>query len=319
MSAQRGLGRGLDTLFRIDKTDSASHSVNDTEGDIRTLPIFKLTPGEGQPRQIFDEELLDELAASIRNQGVIQPLLVRPLANDPGERYEIVAGERRWRAAKRAGLSQLPVIVRDMSDDEALTVALVENLQREDLNPVEEARAMATLRERLKLSQEELASRLGKSRPAVANTLRLLQLPEAMLEAIHTGELTAGHARTLLALNDEEAQATLYEAILEKGLSVRDAENAVSCFKREGRLPVSVAGPAKPAARQPKPVRLKHAQQQLRERLHSKVTVSGTDQAGKITIPYEGEEALLSLLRALGVNVDTMDTEPNPEPESQNS
>ena len=178
---------------------------------------------------------------------------------------------------------------------------------------------MATLRERLKLSQEELASRLGKSRPAVANTLRLLQLPEAMLEAIHTGELTAGHARTLLALNDEEAQATLYEAILEKGLSVRDAENAVSCFKREGRLPVSVAGPAKPAARQPKPVRLKHAQQQLRERLHSKVTVSGTDQAGKITIPYEGEEALLSLLRALGVNVDTMDTEPNPEPESQNS
>ena len=304
MSAQRGLGRGLDTLFRIDKAGSTPHTGNDTEGDIRTLPIFKLIPGQGQPRQIFDEELLDELAASIRNQGVIQPLLVRPLADDPGERYEIVAGERRWRAAKRAGLSQLPVIVRDMSDDEALTVALVENLQREDLNPVEEAKAMATLRERLKLSQEELASRLGKSRPAVANTLRLLQLPEAMLEAIHTGELTAGHARSLLALNDVEAQATLYEAILEKGLSVRDAENAVACFKREGRLPVSVAGPAKPNARQPKPARLKNAQQQLRERLHSKVTVSGTDQAGKITIPYEGEEALRSLLHALGVDMD---------------
>ena len=177
MSAnERGLGRGLDALFRnvtpaerpsSAKADSAEVPAPSVPKSTTTLPIAALTPCKGQPRKHFDEAALDELAASIREQGIIQPLLVRPLADRPGH-YQIVAGERRWRAAQRAGLTEVPVYLRELSDEDALTAALIENLQREDLNPLEEAQAIQSLRERLPYSQEELAQRLGKSRSAGA-------------------------------------------------------------------------------------------------------------------------------------------------------
>lgn len=202
MSAnERGLGRGLDALFRnvtpaerpsSAKVDSAEVPAPSVPKNTTTLPIAALTPCKGQPRKHFDEAALDELAASIRSQGVIQPLLVRPRRTETATIYEIVAGERRWRAAQRAGLTEVPVYLRELSDEDALTAALIENLQREDLNPLEEAQAIQSLRERLPYSQEELAQRLGKSRSAVANSLRLLQLPRPMQDALKDGRI---HAR----------------------------------------------------------------------------------------------------------------------------
>lgn len=298
MSTQHGLGRGLDTLFKSSAPILDEKQKESAEG-ISTLPVLKLVPCQGQPRRSFDESALDELASSIREQGILQPLLVRPAPGDPGA-YEIVAGERRWRAAKKAGLSQVPVIIRELDDNEALTIALVENLQREDLNPVEEAHAMAALQKRLKISQDALAAKLGKSRPAVANALRLLQLPENILESLELGEISAGHARALLALSDApREQDLLFAAVLEKELSVRSTENAVAVFKKEGALPASIDRPAK-AARPLKSDYLKGLQKTLRSSLNTKVTLSGTESTGRIIISYDSSDALNKLLERLG-------------------
>ena len=242
MSAnERGLGRGLDALFRnvtpaerasSAKADSAEVPAPSVPKSTTTLPIAALTPCKGQPRKHFDEAALDELAASIRSQGVIQPLLVRPRRTETATIYEIVAGERRWRAAQRAGLTEVPVYLRELSDEDALTAALIENLQREDLNPLEEAQAIQSLRERLPYSQEELAQRLGKSRSAVANSLRLLQLPRPMQDALKDGVFTPGHARAVLALPERALQDILFNAVMTRRLSVRDAEEAVIHWKR---------------------------------------------------------------------------------------
>ena len=293
---QRGLGRGIDTLFR-----NSSLPLREEGDGIKQLSVFKLVPGAGQPRQIFADVALDELAASIRSQGVIQPLLVRPL---PDGMYEIVAGERRWRAAKKAGLLQVPVIIRELSDAEALTMALVENLQREDLNPLEEARAMATLRDKLALSQEDIAARIGKSRSAVANALRLLQLPEVILLALQTETVTAGHARALLALPDENVRMNLFQAIREHGLSVRDVENAITYYKQYGTLPAGLQshGDAPAPHRTPrmeKTAEIKEAQARLRACIHPRVTISGSTASGRITLPYESPEALGEIINAL--------------------
>lgn len=299
MSTQRGLGRGLDTLFNSSAPVLTDKQKESPEG-VLTLPVLKLIPCQGQPRRSFDESALDELASSIREQGILQPLLVRPVQGDPGT-YEIVAGERRWRAAKKAGLSQVPVIIRELSDDEALTIALVENLQREDLNPVEEAHAIAALQNRLQISQEALAARLGKSRPAVANALRLLQLPENILESLELGEISAGHARALLALSDyPREQDLLFAAVLEKELTVRGTENAVTVFKKEGALPASIDKTAKAESKPPKSEYIRGLQKALRSRLKSNVTVSGTENAGRLIIPYASSEALREILELLG-------------------
>ena len=235
--SSKGLGRGLDALLRRTDMGAARQEKNDTpeketgtEHSPTLLPLSHLHANPSQPRQTFDAESLAELAASIREQGIIQPLLVRPLADRPGH-YQIVAGERRWRAARQAGLGQVPVHVREMSDAEVMAAALIENLQREDLNPMEEAQALQQLRETLKLTQEALAARLGKSRPAIANALRLLQLSPAAQDDLHHGRLSAGHARCLLALgNDDRALAAaevLRSHIISESLSVRQAEEAV--------------------------------------------------------------------------------------------
>ena len=207
-----GLGKGLEALF-------AENAMED-EGRTVTLPIGEIVPNRAQPRKQFDDEALAELADSIASHGVLQPLLVRPLTDGS---YQLVAGERRWRASRMAGLAEVPVVVREMSDREAAELALIENLQREDLNPMEEAQGYQTLMEAYGLTQEEAARVVNKSRPAVANSLRLLHLPEPVKELVGKGRLAAGHARALLAF-PEELREQMAEETLEKGLTVHELE-----------------------------------------------------------------------------------------------
>lgn len=311
-SEKRGLGRGIDTLFR---NSSVSQEVKQSSEEITKLTISALIPCPSQPRKIFEDRPLEELAESIRNQGIVQPILVRPILDNPGK-YEIVAGERRYRAAKIVGLTEVPVCVRSLSDTDALAVALVENLQREDLNPIEEAQAMQALRENLGESQESLAARLGKSRSAVANTLRLLQLPDNMQRALSGNTFTAGHARAVLSIQDDEnAQRQLFDAILDKQLTVRDAENAAQHHKRNGTLPDAVTGTTMEESSQrrdtgtraPKTELVRDIQRLLRVTVHPKVTVSGSGDMGRVTIPYESADSLAELLRRLGGTDDDAD------------
>lgn len=294
---ERGLGRGLSSLL-----SSATESSSE---EPRKLALTQLVPGRNQPRKHFDGNALGELAVSIKNQGVIQPLLVRLLPGMP-QRYEIVAGERRWRAARMAGLTEVPVIITEYTDKEAMTVALVENLQREDLNPMEEAEALQALREAYRLSQEELAEQLGKSRSAVANALRLLQLAPAMKEALARGDISAGHARALLAVSDEKLREELHAAILRHHLSVREAESAADTCKRTGKLPDKLADaventPSARPARAPKPQVIKDLQNLLRKNSGTKATISGNEQQGRIQIPYASPEELARILSLLGL------------------
>ena len=203
MSSSKGLGRGLDALFGGSAPKAEQEPGHETATN--TVPVTALRANPNQPRRHFDEAALRELAESIKSQGIIQPLLVRPLQEE--NTYQIVAGERRWRAAQMAGLKSVPVFVRQLTDKEVMAAALIENLQREDLNPIEEAEALQALREALELTQEELASRLGKSRPAIANALRLLQLSANARADIQAGRLSAGHARCLLGIDDMHAHS----------------------------------------------------------------------------------------------------------------
>ena len=215
-----GLGKGLDALFM-------DNSIEEEAKSAVKLKINDIEPNRAQPRKSFDEEALEELANSISTHGVIQPLLVRPLA-DGG--YQLIAGERRWRASRMAGLTEVPVVIREMSDSEAMELALVENLQREDLNPIEEAQGLALLMETYGLTQEQAAKRVGKSRPAVANSMRLLSLPQEVLAMVERGELSAGHARTILALENAGQITALANEIVKKNLSVRETERAVKAL-----------------------------------------------------------------------------------------
>lgn len=211
-----GLGRGLDSIF-LDNAEESSNGV-------RMLRLSDMGPRSDQPRKNFDNEALSSLADSISAHGLIEPIIVRVAK---GGFYEIVAGERRWRAAKMAGLSEVPAIVTDYDDKKTAEVALIENIQREDLNPVEEAMGYRALMEEYGLTQEQISKRIGKSRPAVANTLRLLELPEDILTLLSSGEISAGHARALLALNDRSLLVQVAETVVSKGLSVRETEELV--------------------------------------------------------------------------------------------
>ncbi len=225
MSLQKkGLGRGLGALIpgapapRVETTRSPSNLEVDIE---------RINPSPFQPRRSFDQEKIDELAASIRNQGIIQPLVVRA----KGEQFELIAGERRWRAALKAGLDQVPVVLREASDHEALQLALVENLQREDLNPIEEANGYRRLQEEFHWSQEEVAEKVGKSRPAVANAMRLLSLPADVQQEVASGNLPVGQARALLGLQSEPAIMTACREVIARGLSTRETEKLVRFLK----------------------------------------------------------------------------------------
>ena len=296
----RGLGRGLDALF---EGSAQQHTAAEPP---RTLPLDALVANPAQPRRVFTEAALDELADSIRQQGIIQPLLVRPL--EGGERFQIVAGERRWRAAERAGLAEVPVFVRAMDEQEAMAAALIENLQREDLNPVEEAQALQALRETLGITQEELAGRLGKSRPAVANALRLLQLGTAALDDLREGRITPGHGRCLAGIAEQEAAEALRLRILASAMTVREAEDAAAHWRDTGAFPweAQTVEPQEGAAKATAPRKAVAPQlAELRERLSAslarQVRISGTPRKGRITLAYTSPEDLDALLARLGL------------------
>jgi len=213
---KRGIGRGLAAIL----PEAASADA----GELRELPVGLIKPNPGQPRTKFDPEALSALAASIETSGIVQPILVRPL---PDGSYELVAGERRWRAAQEAGLEKVPAVVREQAEAERLQAALIENMVREDLNPVEEARACAALVEDLGLSKEDLARRVGRSRPAVSNLIRLLELPDETLELLEAGELSGGHGRALLGASGNDVRRRLARDAVRAGWSVRETENRV--------------------------------------------------------------------------------------------
>ena len=214
MAAKKGgLGRGLDALF----ADNSIEEISST-GAVK-LKTMDIEPNRDQPRKIFDEDALAELADSIAKHGVIQPLLVRPM---PDGSYQLVAGERRWRASRMAGLTEVPVVIKELSDDEAMALALIENLQREDLNAIEEAQGIKSLMDTLSLTQDEAAERVGKSRPAIANALRLLKLPDSVIALVSDGKLSPGHARALLGFRDEQDIIETADIVIERGLTVRD-------------------------------------------------------------------------------------------------
>jgi ParB family chromosome partitioning protein len=278
---KRGLGRGLDALLE-----------KGPEPGVRKLPLASLKPNRLQPRTSFAEETLAELAESIRSQGLVQPLLVKPEADGT---YSIIAGERRFRAAALAGLSEVPVLVRDVaSDRELLELALVENLQRTDLNPVEEAEAFLTLQERFGLSQEEIAGRVGKSRPTVANALRLLRLPEEVLELLRAGSLTAGQARPLLALGSAQEQSELARRTVREGLSARDLER-LAARPKDG-------APPKAKADRPVDVHTAAAAETLTRRFQTRVDIHRGGRGGKggqVRIHFHSEDELMRLYDAL--------------------
>lgn len=216
----KGLGKGLNSLFEENETD-----FEESQKELIQVPITQVEPNKAQPRKTFEKDALDELASSIAQNGMLQPIIARPLQNG---QYQIVSGERRWRAARLAGLREVPVIVKELDDKTTLEIGLIENLQREDLNIVEEAKGYRVLIEEFSLTQEEVAKRVGKSRPVIANAMRILALPEKVLDLVLEGQLSSGHARALLPLQElyePQAFIKLVEQIVQKGLTVRDVEN----------------------------------------------------------------------------------------------
>lgn len=279
----KGLGRGLDALLAGDRADSAADVIT-------SLPIAALQAGKYQPRTRMDPVSLTELADSIRAQGVIQPILVRRIATAAsGDRYEIIAGERRYRAAQQAGLREVPVLVRDVADNAALAMALIENIQREDLNPLEVAQGLARLIEEFGLTQELAGQAVGRSRSAAANLLRLLQLPKPIQDMLYAGSLDMGHARALLTL-DAARQIELATKIAARGLSVREAE---ALARR------AAAGPAAGKIRKTDAAKsrdLKSFEESVAERLGTKVEIVPAKKGGRLVIHYASNEHLSDLL-----------------------
>ena len=277
-----GLGRGLESLFE----DTAPSFESDNR--IETLPLREIEPDPGQPRKTFDDETLAELSASIAEHGLLQPIAVRP---KPSGGYLIVAGERRWRASRMAGLTEVPVIVKDVTDEQAMELALVENLQREDLDPVEEAAGIRELMTRCDLTQEQAARKLGKSRSALANSLRLLSLPETVLELLKSGFITIGHAKVVLSLPTPELQEEAAQMIADNQLNVRQAE--ALCKK--------LAKPAKEPVAAPLPSALPvEVEESLKQVLGSEVNVAYHDGKGKLTVHFYSDEQLRAFANLLG-------------------
>ena len=275
-----GLGKGLDALFIDNSTEE--------NGD-KLVNINDIEPKRDQPRKYFDEEALKELADSIAMHGVIQTLLVRPLS-DGG--YQLIAGERRWRASRMAGLTQIPVVVKEMTDEEAMELALIENLQREDLNPIEEAEGFKLLMDTYSFTQEQAAEKVGKSRPAVANALRLLSLPQEVLDMVKQGIISSGHARTLIPLTDEKLIIKLAEEISQKELSVRETEKIVKTLMKPKSEIVK-----KKSKRDPYYDECEIA---IREELGRKAKINvSRGNKGSIEIEFFSKEDLQSILEAL--------------------
>jgi ParB family chromosome partitioning protein len=299
VARRSGLGRGLGALIPTDIT-------GDSGTGLREVPVGSISPNPHQPRSYFDEESLASLTASVAELGVLQPVLVREVGD---ERFELIAGERRWRAAKRAGLPSIPVVVREVDEVLSLEQALVENLHREDLNPLEEAAAYQQLMEDFELTQEAVAQKVGKSRSSVANTLRLFQLPPTIQRLVAENQLSGGHAKALLGTPDRAFQDALAKQIVAEGLSVREAEEAVRRHNEEADAEPEAgdaehtgsATPAPPPARRLRAPGLVELEELLASHLDTRVTVTmaGNDGKGKVVVEFGGLEDLERIYRAM--------------------
>ena len=299
MARRSGLGKGLGSLI------PTTERLQDSDAILRELPISEIVANTYQPRSHFDEEALVSLSASIRSVGVLQPILVRELGEDS---YELIAGERRWRAAKRAGLQTIPAIVRTAEDEGSLEQALVENLHREDLGALEEAAAYQQLIEEFKLTQDQVATRVGKSRSAVANTMRLLQLPTSIQRLLGDGQLSAGHARALLGTPDRAFQEKLAKAIVSEKLTVREVEDRV---REHGGTPEPEAGGTTPTGTKPptlvRPAPLLELEEMLSDHLDTRVAVSMGQRKGRIVIDFSTLEDLERVYRVIVDGKEPMD------------
>lgn len=297
----RGLGKGLDALFgdaevtiekkpaKVETTTKAAPEKDKqepAEGGIAYIDINDIKPNSNQPRKTFDEEKLDELAASISEHGLIQPVVLRKA----GKGYEIVAGERRWRAARKAGIKELPCIVKELTDEENMLLAIIENMQREDLNPIEEAEGLRQMIDTYGLTQEQVSKSVGKSRPYIANCLRLLKLPKDVIDYVSAGELSAGHAKAIAGVDDEEKQVKLAKDVVKQGLSVRQLEKLIKEEKPAAR-------PAKKS--KAKNANVKRVEDDLKEALGTKVTLNQKGNKGKIEIEFYSKEELERLIEML--------------------
>ncbi len=284
MAKRPALGKGIGALLKTAAQEGGKKYFQ--------CPIEELRPHDKQPRKTFNDAKLAELAASVKEKGIIQPLVVRRVA----DYYQIIAGERRWRAAQKAGLDRVPVVIQDVSEDWALEMALIENVQREDLNPLEEAGAYQYLINSFDLSQEEVAKRVGKERPTIANALRLLKLPDRLRNDLNEGRLSMGHARALLALIDEEDMAEAAQQVIAKKLSVRDTEKLVKKIKSFGiTAPKTVKKEIDP--------NLETLANAITQRLGAKTRVLPKGQGGKIEVGYQNLDDLDRLLELLGVSL----------------
>lgn len=304
---KRGLGRGLDALLgggsravpapnvtappETTTAETETEAANETQdGSLRQLPIDLIQRGKYQPRQDMHQESLQDLADSIKAQGVVQPIVVRPIAGDGHARYEIIAGERRWRAAQLAGLQEIPAVVREVEDRAAIAMALIENIQRENLNPLEESRALQRLIQEFELTHQQAAEAVGRSRTAVTNLLRLLELTDEVKELVQTGKLEMGHARALLTLSGQQ-QSRMAAQVVAKGLSVRETEKLV---RRLHAQPVQAAPRSSPAADDPN---IRRLEAELAEKLGAKVNVDpGRGGKGKLVISYNSLDELDGIL-----------------------
>ncbi|MGQ0520472.1 MAG: ParB/RepB/Spo0J family partition protein [Actinomycetota bacterium] len=287
MARRSGLGRGLGALIPSEVTGDRASALVD-------VPVSRIVPSSFQPRKHFDEESLASLTASVRELGVLQPVLVRPGVDDT---FELIAGERRWRAAKRAGLQTVPALVRTVADDASLEQALVENLHRQDLNPLEEGAAYQQLLEDFHLTHEELATRVGKSRAAITNTLRLFQLPPTIQRLVAEGQLAEGHARALLGTPDRAFQEALAKRAVAEGLSVRAVEEAVRARNQLGES-AAAASPAAPSRRL-RPPGLLELEELLSRHLDTRVKVEMSAKKGKVQIEFASLEDLERIYRAM--------------------
>lgn len=321
----RGLGKGLDALFgdvevslqkpadyqADERSDNGTMQVREADrqsenrgsqpqnaeqtavpGGIEYIDINQIKPNSNQPRKVFDEEKLEELAASIKEHGLIQPVILRKA----GKGYEIVAGERRWRASRIIGIKEIPCIVKELSDEENMLLAIIENMQREDLNPIEEAEGLKQMIDTYGLTQEEVSKSVGKSRPYIANSLRLLKLPEGIIQYLSEGQLSAGHAKVLAGVEDEKRQLQFAEETVKKGISVRQLEKMIREDKPKGRGKTASKG---------KDADVKKVEDDLKDALGTRVTLNQNKKGnkGKIEIEFysrEELERLIELLKKLG-------------------
>ncbi|WP_053955116.1 ParB/RepB/Spo0J family partition protein [Inediibacterium massiliense] len=278
------LGKGLSALIPDKKDDDIQ---NENKGNIEMISIHKIRPNKNQPRKHFNKEKLETLSESIKNHGVIQPIVIRPI----GQGYEIIAGERRWKACKQAELDEIPCIIKEIDEQGRMEIALIENIQREDLNPIEEAFAYKNLMEKYKVTQEEISCSIGKSRPYIANTVRLLNLTEEVQNMLIDQLISSGHARALLRIGDHNLQKQLAEGIIQNGLSVRETENIITKMLENKK--------EQPKPKIKKDNHISYIEDVLKERLGTKVNIIKGKKKGKIEIEYYSEDELERLIEVL--------------------